>query len=327
MPESEAQNIAIELCRQYPDTSTRLLARMLYDRCNGMKSYDACRSVVRTLRGARGDKMRKYAKFQYIPRPPVPVPDTLAEEWTPYRIETQRLGILSDIHSPYHDPKAVAAAVEQLQRKEIDHLLLNGDILDFYSISFFEKRPTKRDFRKERDQGLLMLDYLRKSFPDTPITYKLGNHEERWYRWLWARAPEIGELPDLSFAQWFKLADYGMECVQDQRIVLAGELPIAHGHELGRSSIAPAVNPARGAFLRTMHTILVGHHHRTSSHCETNMWRDEVFVWSVGCLCAHNPEYARIGKTNQGFAFVSFETAGNWSVENYRLSKDYTVRQ
>ena len=207
----------------------------------------------------------------------------------------------------------------------IDHLLLNGDIFDCYPQSFHERRPSKRNFQAEKKHNIAFLEYIRKQFADIPITFKLGNHEERWYRWLWEHAPEIGEEPELSFQQWYRCDDLDIEVVEDQRIIMAGKLAIAHGHELGKGMTSP-VNPARGAFLRTLHTILVGHHHRTSGHCEPNMWHDETFIWSTGCLCDLAPEYARINKWNWGFAVVNIEARGEFEVTNYRLNKEFRVR-
>ena len=47
----------------------------------------------------------------------------------------KKIGILSDIHFPYHDLTALTCAIKHLKEQEIDCLYLNGDIQDFYSIS------------------------------------------------------------------------------------------------------------------------------------------------------------------------------------------------
>ncbi len=107
---------------------------------------------------------------------------------------------------------------------------------------------------------------------------------------------------------------------------MLGKLAVLHGHEMGKSGISSPVNPARGVFLRTMHTCLVGHGHRTSTHVEKDMFDREVAVWSTGCLCANNPEYMRIGKQNWGFAFVTVDKDGMFNVTNARIDKNGTVR-
>lgn len=330
MPSNKTE-IGIEaerLCKEYPEHSARGLARMLQARLNGAYTLEQCRSCIRRQFGIGGVSVRKHATVPRAKRKSgeVRCPPSLAKDWTPYEIKCKRLGILSDTHAPYQSVVAVEAAIKTLQEARIDHLLLNGDILDNYAQSFHERMPSKRNFKYEKEHGLEFLQYIRESFPRIPITYKLGNHEERWYRWLWQHAPEIGEESELSFEQWFKLDKFKMQCVDDQRIIMAGKLAIAHGHELGKGMTSP-VNPARGAFLRTLHTILVGHHHRTSGHCESDMWHDETFVWSTGCLCNLNPEYARINKWNWGFAMVDVAKDNSFQVSNYRITKTGVVRR
>ena len=327
-PKSEARQIAIELCRKHPEHAARGLARMLQERVNGAMTLDACRSMIRKVFGAHGKNDTKHAEVPRGKRKPgqqVKCPPSIAKPWEPHEIKCKRLGIVSDIHNPFHAVEAVEPAFRQLKASKIDHLLLNGDIFDCYPQSFHERRPSKRNFRDEKKHNIEFLRYIRKLFPKIPITFKLGNHEERWYRWLWEHAPEIGEEPELSFEQWYKCDELDIDVVEDQRIIMAGKLAIAHGHELGKGMTSP-VNPARGAFLRTLHTILVGHHHRTSGHCESNMWHDETFVWSTGCLCDMTPEYARINKWNWGFAQVDIERGGEFQVTNYRIAKNGNVR-
>jgi len=113
--------------------------------------------------------------------------------------------------------------------------------------------------------------------------------------------------------------------VEDQRPVMAGKLPILHGHELPKGVSAP-VNPARGAFMRTLSTVLVGHSHRSSGHAESDMWHDETFCWSTGCLCDLTPEYARINRWNWGFALATVHDDESFDVENLRITADGKVR-
>jgi len=113
--------------------------------------------------------------------------------------------------------------------------------------------------------------------------------------------------------------------VEDQRPVMAGKLPILHGHELPKGVSAP-VNPARGAFMRTLSTVLVGHSHRSSGHAESDMWHDETFCWSTGCLCDLTPEYARINRWNWGFALATVHEDQSFDVENLRITADGKVR-
>jgi len=254
------------------------------------------------------------------------MPKSMAAPWNPHVMGvTGRVGILSDVHVPYHSEIAVAAAVGYLRDLGLDGLLLNGDICDFYAISRWQKDPSQRDFKGELEACRDFLAYIRQQFPDIPIVLKAGNHEERWTHWLWQHAPEISDDPMMSLTAWLKLVDHDITLVEDQRPVMLGKLPVMHGHELPKGLAAP-VNVARGAFLRTLSTCLVGHSHRTSNHTESDMWHDETACWSAGCLCDLTPQFARINRWNWGFAVATVHEDDTFDVENLRITLSGIVR-
>ena len=332
MPTNKKSPIRVEaerLCKEIPDAQTRTLARRLAKEFG--VTVEQARSIVRDVRGAMGDKRRKETKDQ-VRRPhqkagwrPA-MPPSKAEDWTPFALEGQRIACLSDIHVPYHCERALAAAVKECRRRKADTLLLNGDALDFYSISRWIKDPRKRDFKAELDSAQQLLQWIRAQFAKARIVFKVGNHEDRWDHYLWNHAPEICDLPNVQLPQILEMDDLAIEYVDNERPCMAGKLPIFHGHELPRGLTNP-VNMARGAFLRMCDTVLVGHGHRTSTHTEPSWEHDETTTWSQGCLCDMNPRYARINKWNHGFAFVDVGADGDFDLTNYRINSDGKVRQ
>jgi predicted phosphodiesterase len=254
------------------------------------------------------------------------MPKSLAESWTPHVMDVLGpVGIISDVHVPYHSEIAVAAAIGFLKEQNLAGLLMNGDIADFYAISRYMKDPAQRDFKGELDAVRTFIAWLRQEFPKIPIVYKTGNHEDRWRHWLYQHAAEISDDPRMSLCAWLDLDAQGVTMVDDQRPVMLGKLPVLHGHELPKGMAAP-VNVARGAFLRTLSTVLVGHSHRTSNHAESDMWHHETACWSTGCLCDLRPEYSVVNRWNHGFAMATVHKGGAFDVQNYRVMKDGTVR-
>lgn len=323
--------MARRLCRENPDHPARGLARMLVKESNGALTIEQARKRICRQFGVNGKRNRRGMQVA-APRPArkagveYRMPPSIAEAWTPYRLDVLgRVGILSDVHVPYHSDVAVRAAVAYLRQAKIDALLLNGDIADFYAISRWEKDPKKRDFRGELEAVREFLGWLRQEFPEIPIVYKTGNHEERWTHYIWQHAPELSDDRLMSLPAWFRLDELRIELVDDKRPVMLGKLPVLHGHELPKGIAAP-VNVARGAFMRTLSTVLVGHSHRTSSHAESDMWHREIFCWSTGCLADLTPEYARINRYNHGFAVVDVHGDGSFDVENLRITSGGTVR-
>lgn len=327
-PKDETQARAIDLIRQFPDWPARTLARRLVEETGGALTLDAARTRIRKELGQAGQrtaKGRKHRGGPTCPRPArqpgqtVSMPASKAEPWGPCVFEVVGLvGVLSDVHVPYHSEQALAAAVDYLREREPAGLVLNGDIADFYAISRFQKNPAKRNFRSELEQVRQFLAWIRQEFPDIPMVYKAGNHEERWRHWLWQHAPEVADGPEMGLTAWLHLDRHDIELVEDGRPIMVGRLPILHGHEKGAGFAAP-VNQARGAFLRLHHTVLEGHGHRTSAHCEPDMFGREVFTWSTGCLAELRPEYARFAKYNHGFATVQVADDGEFDVMNLRI--------
>ena len=322
---------AEELCKKYPEHSNIGLAKKLradFPEC--FSSVETARSAVRTIRGVNGkgnasQATQTKAKGQAGTVPQMP--PSLAEPWTPFDLGSgMRVAVISDTHIPYHSEVAFGAAIADLKTRKPDVLLINGDFADFYKVSRWQQDPGKRKFSLERKAVIEALTWLRSEFgKKCRIVYKLGNHEERWNHFIWNRAPEIYDLPQVQIDSLLEFEKNGVELVEDQRIILAGKLAIAHGHELGRGIFSP-VNPARGAFLRTHHTILVGHSHQTSGHADTNLWHEETFVWSTGCLCDLTPEYARVNRWNHGYAEIEVFKDGQFNVTNFRVNKAGDVR-
>lgn len=319
---------AERLCKTMPDANSRTIAKRLAGeyKC----SIESARMVVLRIRGNAGAKSRKSAPFPKKPgkagqKPQMP--PSKAENWEPVDMGAGiSIAVLSDIHIPFHDETALAAAVAYSVDRKPDVLLINGDYGDFYAQSRFLKNPKSRDFKGELTAMRDGLAWLRAELGSkTRIILKKGNHDERWDHWIWNHYAEIADEPLMQFETWLHCEQHGVEVIGDQRPIMAGELPIFHGHELPKGMTNP-VNMARGAFLRTCHTVLVGHGHRSSSHTEPDLWHKEVSVWSTGCLCGMHPEYARINKWNHGFAFVEVAKDREFNVENLRVTKDGKVR-
>jgi len=323
--------MARRLCLEHPDAPAKTLARRLFEEANGAITLQSAYGRIRRQFGISGDHHRKRCK-PVAPRPPrqagqvFAMPASKADGWEPHELGvTGAVGILSDIHVPYHSETALRAAVDALVGDKIEALILNGDTADFYAISRWTKNPAKRNFKAELVAIRELLGWIRQTFPEIPIVFKCGNHEERWEHWLWQHAPEISDEPEMGLDHWLRLREHGIELVKDQRPIMAGKLPVLHGHEKGKGISAP-VNQARGAFLRLHHTVLEGHGHRTSGHCEPDMFGSEVFCWSTGCLCDLRPEYARLNKWNWGFAVATVHVDESFDVSNLRITADGKVR-
>lgn len=322
------RDAAVALIKLMPDAPNRTLARRLAKEFG--VTIEQARDAIRRSKGVAGERDRSMAdvpsekgKAGWKPS----MPPSQAEPWLPFDMQAKRIAIFSDEHVPYHSTIALHAAVNYAKKMKPDAILLNGDSADFYTISRWETNPKKRDLKGELEAQIAYTEWIASQFPKARKVRKKGNHCERWDHWLWNKAPEICDMERMRLENWLEYEKHGFKMVGEKRPVMCGKLPVFHGHELGRSGISNPVNPARGAFLRTHHSVLVGHSHQTSGHADTNLWHEETFVWSTGCLCDLTPEYARINRWNFGFAIVDVSEDGGFDVLNLRINSDGEVRR
>ena len=233
----------------------------------------------------------------------------------------KKIGILSDIHFPYHDLQALTCAIKHLKEQEIDCLYLNGDIQDFYSISRHEKEKDMRDFKREVDMNRDFLQRLRDIFRSIPIYYKLGNHENRFSRSLNNEAEEFAQLHDLQFDVFFRLDKLGIIMVEDWQGMEMADLLVLHGHELYGGG---GVNPSQNLFNKTICNTLIGHVHRTSATQKKTGFKEFINTYSTGCLTLLSPKYMPFSMHNHGFAIVEIEN-GKSSVKNIQIKEGKIV--
>ncbi len=321
MKKTPIQQMADELVAAHPDHTARGLARMLVEKSNKATTLEQAREMIRYRLGQHGKRLRKYRPQTRKARKPgqmKKLPKSQAQPWKPVKLQgVKTVGVLADIHCPFHDVAALETAVEHLKSSGVDTVLLNGDLCDFYSISRWIKNPSQRNFQRELEDCKALLKWLRDEFSDCQLVFKVGNHEERWSHYIWQHAPELSASSLMTLQAWLELQELEIALVDNQRPVMVGKLAIFHGHELGGSS--SPVSVAKGAFNKTNASIMVAHSHKTSTHCDLDVWHNVTATWSVGCLCDLRPDYSILNKWNHGAAIVRVEKNGSVDVENFRI--------
>lgn len=304
---------------------TLTLARIMYkENIELFKSVDSARSSLRRLEGKVGNAEKKYlSNKDFImneerPKNPWKLPESDEAKYEPYILKANKLAVLSDIHVPYHSMSALECALDKIYEEKPDAILLNGDTVDFYGLSRFQKDPRKRSVAHELQALNEFLDIL-KQF-EAKIIYKLGNHCERYEHYLQHKAPELLGISDFKFENLLKAGERKMDVVGEKRIIKANKLNIIHGHEY--PSVFSPVNIARGLYMKGKVSAMQGHNHQTSEHTETDMNGKSVTAWSLGCLSELNPAYMPLNKWNHGFAIVDLSDNGeDFHVNNYRIHK------
>lgn len=317
--------IVIEYLKKYQDLPTQSIAKLVYDKHSHVyRDVEHVRELIRYYRGQKGNRLRdrlqdksfvKPLTYNYSPFDDIPKSYKNEPSFFTIPKSVKKVLVLSDIHFPYHDEEALRAAIDKGVSENVDCVLLNGDILDFYQLSDFSKDPSKPKMKVELEQGRWFMKALRQTFPKAPIYYKIGNHEERLQRWLRIKAPEWIDTDEFQINILLKFGEHKIQLIEGTTIIKAGNLNILHGHEYKG---AGTVNPARNLYLKTKASSICGHYHRKSEFLTKNIDETISGCWTTGCLCELNPEYMPKGNDwVHGFAIVNILTDGNFKVNNF----------
>lgn len=217
--------------------------------------------------------------------------------------EKKTFAIINDTQNPYQDVVTMGLVERFLQEIELDYLLYNGDIHDFYQISKFDKNPDRvDDLQKDIDDTRVMLERHANIFPNVKKKWLDGNHEVRLQKYLWSSATALSSLRSLTIPQLFCLDDYGIDyipyeqglMINDTFLVLHGDLVSVHS-----SYTAKRMYEKHGG------CGMCAHSHRGGVYYKTN--RFGTWGWFENfCLCHLNPDYIKNPNWQQGFSLIHF---------------------
>lgn len=323
---SKAQK-ARDIVERFPHLSKKKLGELLFKENNLLfKDSEDARRYVRAVTGSKnGERVIQTDKYIGV------LPEGEKNDFSPFVLERGSYGVISDLHIPYHNLPAIELAINQFLKKGIKNLLINGDGIDAHHLSHWERDPKKRKFKDEAD---LLRGFLKDMSKYFSVTYKLGNHCERFEKFLMQKAPELYGMELLTFESMLSIeATYDEEgriksvftnnildnvkIVKNKRPIKAGKLNILHAHELPKGLASP-VNPARGFFLRAKASVLGAHHHQTSEHITSDINGKITGCWSSGCLCDLHPYFMPINSWNLGFTEVDHD-GDEFEVGNYKI--------
>jgi predicted phosphodiesterase len=254
----------------------------------------------------------------------IQLPISYAEEFVPFFIppEYKKVGIIGDIHLPYHSYEANQVTIEFMVKNKVDAIILNGDIIDFYGLSRYEKDPRMRSVKEELDATKEYLDALIKH-TKARLFWKNGNHDERFERWMMAKAPELLGIKAVELDSLLDLGTKGIDYITGKRAIKLGGLNVFHGHELNIKSAT--VSPARTLYLKAKVSSVMGHLHNPSHHSAVRADGHIIGCWSIGHLGDPHPRYAPYNEWQHGFAIVDRDDK-EFEFNNFKIMKGKVYR-
>jgi len=310
--------------KQFPTASTRALARIIYDDNKELFTLEKARDLIMYYRGAKGKKLNKSLADKSFVRkktnddPFEFIPKSYAMRRDTWHLPTsiKNVAVWGDLHIPYHESDAVKAAIKLAKEDKVDAIFLNGDVMDFFGLSFHEKNPKNRPrISEELELARQFLKGLRKHFPNIPIYWIDGNHEHRLERYLAVKAPELLDTSEFQIATLLRMAEYGITYLGFRTKCYFGKLLVEHGDRLRGTG---GVNPARSARLKYKRSVLVNHFHKLSVDSGKQYDGDVMTCWSNGCLCELEPEYMEVNEHVHGVCHVKMD-GDNYRVRQYQI--------
>lgn len=290
----------------------RRFAKLLYnEKPELFESIEQVRAIIRWHTEAAGPKTR----LDRSVISPYNVPKYIYQKAREIAIPTaiQRVGLIGDIHIPFEDRAAIQTAYQHFVDKNIQALILNGDIIDAAEPSRWGVGPSSPTFSYELDALYEFMIYTRDIFPTIPIYFKEGNHDARVKIKLWNKAPELAR--ELDFFEIANLRDFEVTPVNSPDHIIFADLHIYHGHEFRTSSI---VYPAKTIWNKTFaqKNILINHLHVTDDFKKAN----SVSTHVVGCMCDLQATYdvSSDYRWNHGYAYME-RYGSTFKLENVRL--------
>ena len=168
----------------------------------------------------------------------------------------------------------------------------------------------------EFDFGKSFLDVLDREFPKAKIFWHEGNHCMRWERYLRVKAPILFDMEEFRLSVIFRLRERGIEWIPNGQITKIGKLNAIHGNQYKGGG---GINVARTIWLRAGDNVIAGDKHKVQNAIKSTIDGKVYGTWSVGHLGEKNPEYLPLNEWSQGFAHITVENNGDFTVKNYMI--------
>jgi len=261
--------------------------------------------VVRARANRWGDpeSLRHQLRVDVVPRAGIiAIPDP--SSWTPPPKPKSRSKrepyldcvAISDHHAPHHEPTFHRLFLEYLRDIQPGLIEVNGDLLDFSSISRHRERERYAQPVNEcLDAGFGILRDYREVCPDAQIRYKRGNHEERllhmildYAKGLHRITPAGDEVPALDLRRLLHLDALHIEYVDEDwdqaKTQISSKLTARHGFSTSRNAGNAMIDKLAGSTVQ-------GHDHRLGATFRTEHQADDEDPLRVrmgiqgGCAC------------------------------------------
>lgn len=226
--------------------------------------------------------------------------------------------IVGDAQVPFHDPRAIEVAAQVIEEAKPDHLVYDGDMIDFWSIS--RHQPERHrvlaalSLQEEIDRTIEVQDKLARGVPHTCKRHNIdGNHENSLERFLgYGDQKVLGSLRHLHMENVFQYRNRGFSSYQPygEGLWICENLFVHHGNyvmQVPGSSVKKEIDSI-GA------SVIMGHVHRRADI----RFRQGEHEWrgiENGCLCQLSASYAPMTNWAHSITIVEKYDNRHWDAK------------
>lgn len=237
--------------------------------------------------------------------------------------KNERSIVMGDLHVPFDDKRAVSLVLKFIKKFKPDNIFLNGDIIDCWEISKFE-RPLSINVRLEQEIREVKEFLARlKEASDASIIYIFGNHEHRFERFIARNAKELYGLKGLTLEEQLGLAELEITVInnhQRENYYRYGKLLIGHFNKVNKHGGYTAKNLREEKGM----SLIQNHTHRGGFSPK----RDYASLkagWENFCLCDLNPTYCSLPDWQLGFSEIFMDIKSGVFEVHLKMIVDYKI--
>lgn len=183
--------------------------------------------------------------------------------------------VISDMHMPFHDREVWATKMAMIRFLQPENVVIVGDLLDCYAVSFFPKDPGRKTrILDEISDALPCLDELESLRVPNVIVLE-GNHEERLRRLVIGQVPALDGMVK-TIPEILRIKERGWTWVPYKHSFSIGAM--RYSHDFSRFGI----NAARQALLDVGRNVTFGHSHRLGIAYQGQIEDDGHVAMNVG---------------------------------------------
>ena len=226
------------------------------------------------------------------------------------KTQTKSAFIISDLHIPYQDDRAVGLMLGLQKKIKPDVVVIDGDLFDFAGLSKFSGAPLPVE--ETRDSIIAGVKLIKKMQNTSEVILIFGNHEARFSRAIHDKLPEFDSLIDLETVIQQKLSTkIKIVTTTNTEAMLEFDDTLLIGHF--RLLSMHSAFTAKRCVDRYNTSIVQAHTHRLGAFYKRAM-NTTIKGYECGCLCSTNPSYMQYPNWQQGF-LVYTRTGANWGIE------------